>query len=154
MLRKLLFIREYRINHNINFLHSGEKRIYVFVATEERDMFEFCFVHLVIDNHLWPTNIQTQPQIYQSTQHITPTDLIFVYKEVFIRVLICVSDSDEVVFNYEVDDAVVLSHPNLLVITQADISRFRGSIALIVILVEVDMMEFSSPMNHPDNDCT
>ena len=32
-------------------------------------------------------------------------------------VLIRVADSEEVVFNDEVDDAAVLSHPNILVIT-------------------------------------
>ena len=126
MLRELLFIREHRINYDTHFLHSGEKRIYVFVATEEREIFEFCFVHLAINNHLWPDDIQTQPQLYQSTGHLAHTDLIFVCKEVFIMVLICVAASDEVVFNYEVDNSAVLSHVSLLVITQADIARFVG----------------------------
>ena len=44
----------------------------------------------------------------------------------YLRDLICLAASDEVVFNYEVDDAAVLSHLNILVITQADISRFVG----------------------------
>ena len=41
-------------------------------------------------------------------------------------VLICVAALDEVVFKYEVDNADVLSHPNILVITQANIARFVG----------------------------
>ena len=55
-----------------------------------------------------------------------PSDLIFVCEEVFLRVLRCVYASDEVVFIYGVDDASILSHSNILVITQADISRFVG----------------------------
>ena len=38
----------------------------------------------------------------------------------------CVSASDEVVFNYEVDGAALLSNPNLLMVTQAYIARFWG----------------------------
>ena len=41
-------------------------------------------------------------------------------------VLICVAALDEVVFNDEVYDTAVLSHPNLLMITQAEITRFVG----------------------------
>ena len=96
------------------------------LQTEERDIFEFLFVYTVIDNQLRTDNIQTQPKLYQSTGHLVPSDLIFVCEEVFLRVLRCVYASDEVVFNYGVDDASILSHPNILVITQADIARFVG----------------------------
>ena len=100
VLSKLLFIREHRINHGTHFLHGGEIRIYVVVATEEREIFEFLFVHPVINNQLRPEDIQTQPQLYQSTVHLAPADLIFVCEEVFLRVLRCVAASYEVVFNY------------------------------------------------------
>ena len=96
------------------------------LQTEERDIFKFLFVYTVIDNQLRTDNIQTQPKLYQSTGHLVPSDLIFVCEEVFLRVLRCVYASDEVVFNYGVDDASILSHPNILVITQADIARFVG----------------------------
>ena len=106
-----MFIQEHLINHDTHFLHSGEKRIYVVVATEEHEIFEFIFVHPVIDNQLRPDDIQTQPQLDQFTRNLAPADLIFVYKEVFLCVPRCVAASDEVVFNDEVDDTDVLSHP-------------------------------------------
>ena len=84
-------------------------------------------MHPVIDNQLRLEDIQTQPQLYHYTGHLAPDDLIFVCEEVFIRVLRCVAASDKVVFNYEVDNAAVLSHPNILVITQANIDHFVGA---------------------------
>ena len=72
------------------------KRIYVVVATEEREIFEFCSVHPVIDNQLRPDNIQTQPPLYQFTGHLTPANLILVNEEFFHRVMICVAALDEV----------------------------------------------------------
>ena len=73
-----------------------------------------------------PENIQTKPQLYQSTKHLAPDDLIFVCEEVFLSVIRCIAASDKVVLNYEVDNTDVLSRPNLLVITQANIACFVG----------------------------
>ena len=126
MISNLLFIWEHQINHDAHFLHSDENRIYVVVATEECDIFEFSLLHLVINNQLRPENIKTQPQLYQSTGHLALTNLIFLFEYVFLRYLRRVAASDEVVFNYEVDDADVLSHPNILVITKSKIARFFG----------------------------
>ena len=166
MLRKLLPIQEHRINHDTHFIHSGEKRIYVVVATEECEifeflfvfeflfMFDFLFVHTLIDNQLRPDNIQTQPQLDQYTEHLAPVDLIFVCEEVFLRVLRCVTIWDEVVFNYEVDDTAVLSHPNLLMITHAKFSVLLGLIGLMIILVKVEKVNVLFSMNHPENGCT
>ena len=67
-------------------------------------------MHLAIDNQLRPDNIQTQPQLYQSTGHLAPADLIVVCEEFFLRVLRCVAALDEVVLNDEVDDADVIPH--------------------------------------------
>ena len=124
MIIELYLIREHRFNQDTHFLHSSEKRIYVFVATEEREIFEFFFVHLVIDNQLRPDDIQTQPQIDQSSGHLATADLIFVCEEVFLGVLRRVAASDEVVLNDEVDNTYVLSYSNLLMITQADNALF------------------------------
>ena len=98
VLSKLLRIREHQINHDTHFLHSGEKRIYVFVATEECKVFKFRFVHSVINNQMRLEDIQTQPQIDQSTGHLAPVDLIYVCEEVFLRVLRFVAALDKVVF--------------------------------------------------------
>ena len=57
MIRKLLLIRDHQIIHNTNFLRISEKSIYVVVATEERKIFDFLFVHPVIDNQLQPDTI-------------------------------------------------------------------------------------------------
>ena len=82
------------------------------------------FVPSVIDNQLRPDDIKTQPQLDQSTGHLVPADIIFVCEEVFLGVMRCVADLDEVVLNYEADDTTLLSRPNLLMITQAYIARF------------------------------
>ena len=126
MLIELLLIREHQINHYTHFLHSSEKLIYVFVATEEREIFEFLFVHPLIDNQLRPDDIQTQPQLDQSTGHLAPADIIFVCEEVFLGVMRCVAGSDEVVINDKFYNTDVLSHPNILMIAQANIARFVG----------------------------
>ena len=80
----------------------------------------------VIDNQLRPEDIQTKPQTDQSKGHLVSANLIFVCEELFPRVLRYVAAFDEVVFIYEVDDADVLIHPNMLMITQANIARFVG----------------------------
>ena len=151
MLRELFFIRKHQINQNTHFLHIGEKRIYVIVATEEREIFKFLFVHLVINNQLRPDDIQTEPKLYKSTGHLAPAGLIFVCEEVFITVVRFVAALGEVVFNYKVDDAAVLSHLNLLVITQAEIARFIWVNCLDIYIGRVARVEFLSPMNHPEN---
>ena len=126
MLRELLLIQENQIIHGTHFLHSGEKRIYVVVSTEEREIFEFISVHPEIENKLRPNDIQTLTQIDQYTGHLVTTELIFVCEEFFLAVLICVAPSYEVVRNDEVDNAAILSHPNLMMITQDYIPCFVG----------------------------
>ena len=69
-------------------------------------------------------------------------------------VLICVAALDEVVFNDEVYDNAVLSHPNLLMITHAKFSVLLGLIRLMIILVKVEKVNVLFSMNHPENGCT
>ena len=66
----------------------------------------------------------------------------------------CISASNEVLLNDEVDDSAVMSHTNLSTITQSDIARF----------VRVDFFDnhisrggqggFPLPMDHYNNYCT